>query len=331
LPTGAKRLFQVIVEPNLDEIGYTQLPSARDKSRRRGDIALLDEDTGIADVIDIRVVHPKFDDAFPSAASREVCATKLFSAQLSEAYDEKVNLYVGTYNIPRGNVIPFVVNTLGAIEKRSYEWLRLVVRSIAGDDDGLYSIILAKIKYRIASTVARGEAAVLERLRRLNSSPEGDRQQREPQGGQDVGETSQTPTSEGRGGSVEDDVEENVDSTNLPDDEVDAAVRVETRRQITNSARRSTGGEASTERPRNSRSFGAILRSRGKVLTPRQTLSRMLERKTTMGRGGDGFIPSFLRALGVNRSSSSPRSVSERERGSSGSRRERSRDSLPDD
>jgi hypothetical protein len=169
LPTESKRLFQVTTEPSLEEMGYPKLTDARDAQARRGDIALRNQDNGVVDIIDVTVIHPKFDQNLPNELSHISNAPQIFSGQLEEAYEKKMNIYVKNYNVPKDNVIPFVMNSLGDIHPKSWDWLKTVIRGCAGEDDALYNKLLTKLKYRLATAQARGEAAILERLNRLNN------------------------------------------------------------------------------------------------------------------------------------------------------------------
>ena len=103
-----------------------------------------------------------------SAESGIGAARNPVSSHLAEAFTKKMERYVGNYVIPPGHVIPLVFDTFGAWHPKTEEYLRVLISSVAGDDEALRNSLWCTLRYRVASAIARGEGEVLLRLNYLN-------------------------------------------------------------------------------------------------------------------------------------------------------------------
>jgi hypothetical protein len=169
LPQTSQRHYMVSREAPLEDLGFVQRPDPRIAAQARCDVALENEDTGMVDCLDVTVTHPDFRDV-PSDLSLDAngAPKKEISAHLQMARARKMDRYCGSYEIPASQVVPLVFDTFGAWDPGTVDFLHSSIRAVAGDDDVTFSRLWMRLRYRVASALARGTAEVLLRLNYLN-------------------------------------------------------------------------------------------------------------------------------------------------------------------
>lgn len=154
--TATDNQYGVEAEQRLEDLGFTRVSA--DEGRDIADIVLLST-TGPATcvVIDIAVVHPRFDtpgDWVPGAKAER------------EALDKWKKYSV--WNIPRADVIPLVLDTYGGINKAGLEFINYASALIAcGNADRLQEIRRC-FRESLAVARVRGQGRLVEAWNRMN-------------------------------------------------------------------------------------------------------------------------------------------------------------------
>jgi len=75
---------------------------------------------------------------------------------------EKKDKYTSNYSISASAIQPLVFEVYGGWATGTYEYLRVLVHSIAGGDDKLFASLWQDLRDRVAVTLATGQAAVID-------------------------------------------------------------------------------------------------------------------------------------------------------------------------
>jgi len=147
------------METHLSELGHTPKEGASDGSDAKCDFYLLNEITNRLFVADVLVTHPNV------RQNTQASSTPLWTAE--QGYKRKMKRYCGNYDSLSPNmVIPLVFETYGGWHEKSKQFLHEVVKSIAGEDNELFSKLWMDLRYRIGVALAVGHAEV---IRAVNS------------------------------------------------------------------------------------------------------------------------------------------------------------------
>ncbi len=102
----------------------------------------------------------------PNRAVPSHCNEPLGAAEAG--YKQKKALYAASYPGVRAQVRPIVMDTFGGFAKESWEELSRLVRIAATSggelDDKMYSALLQDLRWRLATTLARAQYAVVDHL-----------------------------------------------------------------------------------------------------------------------------------------------------------------------
>jgi hypothetical protein len=149
--------YTVLAEVDMDSVeGVTRTPG---KKALRCDLLLKHAITGDCLFYDMKVTHPN-----PAVPTH--CKTSLGAAEAG--YKQKRALYSASYPGVMHQIRPIVMDTFGGFAKDSWEELERLVRIAAttgGEvDDKLFSPLLQDLRWRLATTLARGQHAVVDHL-----------------------------------------------------------------------------------------------------------------------------------------------------------------------
>jgi hypothetical protein len=111
-------------------------------------------------VTDVRITHPC---RTVLRASKE----PLYAAEAN--WKLKKNQYLGAHIIADNAIEPLVFEVYGGYSRRTYEFLRSLVNTIAGNDDALSARLWQDLRNRIAVALAKGQAYVIRSFFTYNS------------------------------------------------------------------------------------------------------------------------------------------------------------------
>jgi hypothetical protein len=124
------------------------------------DFALTNVVTQEVTITDVRVTHPDRNDPRNSASPL---------AAAERNWREKQLKYVNNYDISTTAIQPLVFEVYGGWAQGTFEYLRTLIRSIAGGDDKLFAVLWQDLRDRVAVSLATGQAAVIDFFNFKNS------------------------------------------------------------------------------------------------------------------------------------------------------------------
>jgi hypothetical protein len=139
-------------ETFLSELGYSPKEDASDPSDARCDFFLRNPDSNRLVLADVRITHPNL-------SRDQVGEIPLVTA--NEAYKQKMDRYVKNYDITQSVIKPLVFETYGGWHDETKQFLREIVKSIAGEDNQLFATLWMDLRYRIATALAIGQAKII--------------------------------------------------------------------------------------------------------------------------------------------------------------------------
>jgi len=133
-------------------LGYSPKEDASDPSDARCDFFLRNPDSNRLVLADVRITHPNL-------SRDQVGEIPLVTA--NEAYKQKMDRYVKNYDITQSVIKPLVFETYGGWHDETKQFLREIVKSIAGEDNQLFATLWMDLRYRIATALAIGQAKII--------------------------------------------------------------------------------------------------------------------------------------------------------------------------
>jgi hypothetical protein len=139
-------------ETYLSELGYDPKVGASDPSDARCDFYLRNPESNRLFLADVRVTHPNLNRG-------DVGEKHLVTAM--EAYKQKMDRYIKNYDFPQAVVKPLIFETYGGWHDETKQFLREIVKSIAGEDNQLFATLWMDLRYRVATALGIGQAKII--------------------------------------------------------------------------------------------------------------------------------------------------------------------------
>jgi hypothetical protein len=153
---------EVFREQLLENYDVKKKVDAPDQRSTRCDIVVVDDKSyNYNSYIDVIVIHP-----VPKSGTQSNPM-----ADLQEAERQKYDRYLKNWHLAKPQVVPLAFETTGAWSERTVEFLQSVIKSIAGEDNALFNKLWRLLRNWISITLAKGEGAILNWLKRSNHVP----------------------------------------------------------------------------------------------------------------------------------------------------------------